>query len=645
MARWRSVPCPRRLGALGVAALLAAVLSGTATGQSGPDLAIVTPTSPAALDFQITPGGQPSARLTLGVANATSAPVAITIHLRDTTSAADVALGTTAPGGLSLLLVAGDLTIPAHDTGVLIVAIALPVGADAGEFAGILTVAAGSAGPATLALSAKSVPAAAEGARVDPSAVTMTATRLWPSLLAWSCDCWLGLPGYGAPRYTVTYSGLGKTGPLPKAEWVDLSSDTGGRLNVRQEGPSGGSTVANASIVLGAADRAGKYSGSLSLDPTIDKSPAIALTVNVQDLFVWPLLVLVLGAGVGWWLGRRRDRGRPKDILVLELAKIRDRYVSAAVGSSAGHLRWLPSAFSIPKDGKGPGFDPQGLSLGDLLYRRIRGARTLDELTGEIARAVTDVGTLVDEWMAAGAAADALQGRVALHRPFDPSAGVFAEADDLLGRTEPLADLAAATEFHQKLSDQSEAVETFVAARAVYRDAASSWATLTDQERDALRLKSMDPTVYWEETVRPARTLEELQSSGAVARLRDMDLAIANELARGRRGRMELVGPAVGAEPLERVEGPIRAIVGPVDRRSPAAIELEIERRDLFDFGIVAAVTTLVFFLSIYVDKNFGGGWQYLAAFLAGASSELAINWKLLPWYRSYRSAGAAEGS
>jgi hypothetical protein len=619
-------------------ALLAAIVGAPALAETDPGLTIVTPTSPAAVDFERPTGGQPSATLTIGLANGTSAPVTATIHLRDTASTAEVALGAKARDALSLALVSGDLTIGAHDTSVLTLTIALPPGADASKFNGLLTVAGGTAGPATLILTAKPVPPVADGATVEPSKVTMTATRGVPSLFSWTCDCWAFLPWYDPPKYVVSYSGLGTVGTLPSAPPLELSSDTGGRLVVRQDGPPSDAAVGSATIVLVEADRAGTYTGSLALDPAVEKGPSVDLTVNVQDFFLYPLLFLIAGAGLGWWLGNKRDRDRPKDVLVYELAKIRTRYLAAYEGSTKARRAWLPNAFTIPGHGQKPAFEPIGSSLGDVLYRQIRGARTLEDLTGPVTKGVTDLGALVDAWIAAGIAADALAGRLKLHRQIDPEAGVFDASDELLRETSPFVDPVTAQTFVQQLKDQSEAIETFAVAFTEYQRATADWSSL--KAGDQRELAGSNPVVYWADVVHPARTLKELRDAGVVIKLQQMDVEIDNRLERPEVGVMNLTFGGLRL-PLEDVNDMVTAIVRPADRRSPETIELDIEHRDLFDFWVVAAITTLAFFLTLYVDKSFGSGWQYLAAFLAGASGELIINWKLLPWYRSYRSTSS----
>ena len=73
----------------------------------------------------------------------------------------------------------------------------------------------------------------------------------------------------------------------------------------------------------------------------------------------------------------------------------------------------------------------------------------------------------------------------------------------------------------------------------------------------------------------------------------------------------------------------------------PEEIVAMVRNRDRWDFFIAFLLTTLAFLVTIYVGKDFGSAWQYLGAFLAGATGQLVVTWALLPWYRSYRVASA----
>ena len=57
---------------------------------------------------------------------------------------------------------------------------------------------------------------------------------------------------------------------------------------------------------------------------------------------------------------------------------------------------------------------------------------------------------------------------------------------------------------------------------------------------------------------------------------------------------------------------------------------------------VTFALTTLAYFATIYPGQDFGSVWEYVAALTAGTAGQLAINWQLMPWSRSYRPEPAA---
>jgi hypothetical protein len=71
-------------------------------------------------------------------------------------------------------------------------------------------------------------------------------------------------------------------------------------------------------------DDVGEYAGSVDLLPSGEGGEAEA-TLRVRDLPVWPLLVLLLGLGVVQALDRYQRRLRPRRLLELRLARLRDR--------------------------------------------------------------------------------------------------------------------------------------------------------------------------------------------------------------------------------------------------------------------------------------------------------------------------------
>jgi hypothetical protein len=94
-----------------------------------------------------------------------------------------------------------------------------------------------------------------------------------------------------------------------------LSSDRGDLAEVVRRGDD--------FFVEGAED-VGMYVGSLDLLPALDGGEVEA-TLRVRDLPAWPLLVLLLGLAVVQALDRYQHRLRPRRLLELRLARLRDR--------------------------------------------------------------------------------------------------------------------------------------------------------------------------------------------------------------------------------------------------------------------------------------------------------------------------------
>ena len=109
-----------------------------------------------------------------------------------------------------------------------------------------------------------------------------------------------------------------------------LASDTGGRLEVSLRDFAIDHSGAVTGVVrLGELDRAGKYEGTLSVDPDDPKAAAITLTANVQDFFIWPLAAVLIGEGLAFGVAYRRDQRGAREILEAELKKAKQEFDDA----------------------------------------------------------------------------------------------------------------------------------------------------------------------------------------------------------------------------------------------------------------------------------------------------------------------------
>ncbi|HEV8054061.1 MAG TPA: hypothetical protein VGP30_04465, partial [Candidatus Limnocylindrales bacterium] len=87
------------------------------------------------------------------------------------------------------------------------------------------------------------------------------------------------------------------------------------------------------------------------------------------------------------------------------------------------------------------------------------------------------------------------------------------------------------------------------------------------------------------------------------------------------------------ATPLELPKGPVTMDPAPsVSARHLAGLKAGDRR----NFRWAFIVATIVYFVTIY-SATYGSLIDYLTAFGAGAGSTYLANFKLLPWFRSYR--------
>jgi hypothetical protein len=100
----------------------------------------------------------------------------------------------------------------------------------------------------------------------------------------------------------------------------------GGRLGLLTSGRGDTAEVVRtgATFTVTGAGGIGEYRGAVDLMPGVPGGEADGV-LRVRDLPVWPLLVLVLGLLVVHVLDRYQQRGRPRQLLDLRLARLRDR--------------------------------------------------------------------------------------------------------------------------------------------------------------------------------------------------------------------------------------------------------------------------------------------------------------------------------
>ena len=150
----------------------------------------------------------------------------------------------------------------------------------------------------------------------------MVVRRWWPSFSHDSHDDDL----IGDPEL-VEIEGIpaAKSASLESSRQVDIAGDTGGRglLDMTIAAIDAGATTATISVDPHEIARRGTYEVALPLDPAAEKSPTLTVKVIAGDHWIWPLIALLCGAGLAYWLFSVREMLRPKRVLQLALTRAR----------------------------------------------------------------------------------------------------------------------------------------------------------------------------------------------------------------------------------------------------------------------------------------------------------------------------------
>ena len=393
----------------------------------------------------------------------------------------------------------------------------------------------------------------------------------------------------------------------------------------------------------------GTYSGPIELDPGTDDGPTIELTANVSHPPIWPLLAVVAGVLAAFAVALARDYWRPRELLILNLRRAGELYAQRDESCPAdpGQDNWMTGAFRLNAEGRLAPFDSEQNAFGDKAYAEIQAAGDGDGLATAEAR-VRDLDSLVRLWQDECAAAGDLRSAVDAHAKDLPEPAVITTANELLDREQPIewdasggrTLTAQATGYVTELRDQASAIALYDEARTWYKRAQDAWTHLDEGSKDRARqIDPIDPETQWNIDRDKHDTLTEWHSA-------DVDLVMARKLALYR------------ALPVTPVPGPVGAEIAPdevlaeawvertrsalpdrhrVEARPAATILRDLKSFDIRYFVVIALVAMAVYFVTIYPDGNFGSRWQYLTAFLAGLAGTVAIDWLLLPWFRSYR--------
>jgi hypothetical protein len=492
-------------------------------------------------------------------------------------------------------------------------------------------------------------------ARFEPASVTIIATRWWPTPLRGMLPWW-SFKREGPVWIRDVGSGENITAGETLAR-TQLSSDTGGSstlaLVTQADLPEQEQQEVEGILEATDISRAGTYSGSLALAPAVESSPKTTVTLKARDFFLWPLLALLGGAALAWWLIKRRDQGRPKKLLLSELKKAFETYreQKKANPNCTYHMSGV-----FPK--AGGWMSCEDLSddrpKAQIAFCEIGTAKTKEDFDKVVVK-VRDIQELVALWPQLCQSAKELE-NVLKDLPEDVP--IRRETKRILAKEELPADTKAMKDFLELYLRQIQAVKRWMQGHKLWNSGKNLYETLRTREMlemDKAQLNDNDPEVLYKVYLEPAVSLDDLTKPDVIARLRE-SIYVTMALNRAYPPPTDDSGEAVGA--MQEAQDALKEAKAPLAPMQPSDITQGLARallayvpseeivsmvrvHDKWDFVVTASLTMLAFLVTLYVSTTFGSIWQYLGAFLAGATGQLLINWALLPWYRSYKVASS----
>jgi hypothetical protein len=421
-------------------------------------------------------------------------------------------------------------------------------------------------------------PAPAPTPASKPAKVTLRITRFLP--FGWRKD-W-----FHRNKPVIWVSGT-----TSDAETL-ISSDSGGEMRVKLISGNSGASAPEGFVVqrvdVEKADRAGSYDGELVLRP--DGSDKVTVAAKVQDLIIWPLLLLVIAGLIGgygtieWQMRRRRK------VLRAEFGRALSQY--RPNGSPIG-----------PLDGN---LDDDAIGQLRIDIEVATDADELDDVTRRV-RAVRDD---VHRWLEIEKAARRLSD---LNEEIPEDADVVLDdAENALLQTVRIpSDATGMNDVLEQLRREARIVLAFLAAVEFRRRHPNG--------TDPLDVYGLKKGAYASE-----------------AATHDLLVALAKLRLEPQVTRRELFLP----EELEALL-PLRAEragVPVIQVRSPEQIEREVRHWDWALALLTLLITALGSVITVY-DGDFGSFADYAKVVSVGFLGQFggATLWALFPALRSYR--------
>ena len=632
------------------------------------DLAFRGVVEPVPLEFEET-GGGPKANVSAVLVNQSDRDIELAFTLIDLKGQIEYQPGL---AGATSFSVAAPPSIRAGEAKAIAFQIVVPRSSE--SFDGVIVAddAGGSGYPATLRITGDIAPPGSPLAKatLQPEALTVTVTRSDPVGLLAPEYCWVW-PESGGSAFEVRAAGLDDLpdpGPSPSAGATasptpspsatasgaptsssappsiprpdtNLASETGGRLyavlQVVNRNASRGLALG-----LGCAPATGTYSGAIVLDPGSETSPKLGLTVKVQDLFIYPLIVALIGSAIAYVIRMRTDRNRPKKVAERTLEISRIAYRDATVGKDQADAKLLDAVFDREKE------LPNGVGVAASLVADIGKAKTKEKLD-EYADKALALTKMADLYPAIESARRELRSQLTLKlTPVTDAKAIVDEGATLLA-VQSLPTFEAADSHLASVRAQVKAgvvwlqsYALFEAARNILNGLPETLPPWISQE-----VAKVDPRAILETDLKPAATLDDLEKGRVIERMRDSLRVL--EMAKARtdkptRGVSRDTGEEGAFVTFDTADIVLPEFLAPsILDRDMALIKLG----DRAEFLVVAVISAAAFLGTSYAGKAFGTPWDYLAAFVAGALGTLAINFTLLPWYRSYRLKASSSSA
>lgn len=535
--------------------------------------------------------------------------------------------------------------------------------------------------------------------RFDPSSVVVQATRYCLPLPLVNCNTTDGgsvkLTGTGVGALLQKLQRTGTTA-LTTTLYRDDGKALAATLTDIELDPEHAAT-ADAQLSLDDRPRPGKYTGKLPVSRLVSAAPALPIEVRSHIWFVWVALVIFAGLFLSGGLLREVGLARRKQQLQKIIRRAVGEYQAEAPKNKSGDLYgepllWEPPHLSEPLEERPNWTFDTALDSPSNIYTAISWARNDADLD-EIEEKAVGLALSVKAWCAALTQVVALRELVQQTRADDKqwrSMAIVSETDLLLRRARHkptdaaaqaklLAQVAQQTRWYRHCAAAWELRERLMAAdvdtrhladavplKALLEDVDTPATTRTSNEQDALdvrlenlfaRLNAICESAGMPEGAEVAITLAPSeQELLAVSYRSQLGLVLAAGAAPTETLTTALAAPGLPAaaaalpvpevRPIPEADTPQREGIV----RNPTQLRRRYHFTDILLSSAILLVTSVVYAATVY-DDTWGSLTDWATAFGAGILGKVAVQWTLLPMYRSLRlrvakaDGGTADGA